>query len=171
MKPERQTIKNLTAIFAVSASLLSGCSVASTIQPAMSSNSSFEGAVYPGESVTINRNPGLEEFRIFHQGATGFISVQTIRESAQRRAFEYCDQSGKSLKTLQETTSKPPHILGNFPRIEIIFGCVERKSNEIQSFTEEQKYKNISNLKSLLDTGAISKEEYDAEKFKILNQQ
>lgn len=106
---------------------LSGCAVTTTIQPAISSNSSFDGAVYSGESVTISATPqGVEEFRVFHQGATGFVSVQSVRSSAEQRATEFCDRNGKVMKPLRETSSKPPHIFGNFPRVELIFGCIDK---------------------------------------------
>jgi hypothetical protein len=107
------------------AALISGCSIASPIQRADLSKSGFDGAVYGGDTVTVSEAPpGAERYRIFHQGASSFVSTYAIRASAERRAEEFCKKSGKSAKTLSETTSRPPHILGNFPRIEIIFVCV-----------------------------------------------
>ena len=96
--------------------LLLGCASSSPIQPVSASRSGFEGAVYGGETVTISSNTdGGEEYRIFHQGATGFVSIQDVRADVETRGKEFCDLKGKVMKSLQETTSKPPHILGNYP--------------------------------------------------------
>ena len=142
----------------------------SPIQPAKSSKSAFEGVVYSGETNVISNNPGVEEFRVFHHAATGFVSVQSIRQSAEKRATDFCRQSGKELSVFRETTSKPPHILGNFPRIELVFGCVEKDSLTSTVSNDEQRYRKIASLKALFDSGALSKEEFEHEKTKLLSQ-
>jgi hypothetical protein len=117
-------MKQILIILAV---IISGCAKTSTIQPISSSESGFDGAVYSGETAQISKpTPGQEQYRVFHQGATGFISVQTIRESAEKRATEFCAREGRGLKVIQETTSTPPHILGNWPRIELVFECHQK---------------------------------------------
>ena len=133
--------------------------------------SEFEGAAYRGESVTIsNATPGTEEFRVFHQGATGFVSVQSVREDAEQRATQFCERKEKAMKPLRETTSKPPHILGNFPRIEIIFGCIEKQASVAARTSEDPKYTRLVNLKKLLDSGVLSQQEFEREKAKVLSQ-
>lgn len=118
--------KNTTIVLLII--LLTGCAKSSTIQPAASSESEFSGAVYSGETNTVSApTPGEEQFRIFHHAASGFVSVETIRNSAETRATEFCKRKNRSLNVVQETTSTPPHILGNFPRIELIFECVAIK--------------------------------------------
>ncbi len=150
--------------------LLAGCATTSTIQPASSSRSGFDGAVYGGESVTISANEeGAEEYRVFHQGATGFVSVQVVRDDAELRGKEFCDRKGKVMKPLRETTSKPPHVLGNFPRVEIVFSCVDRPKSEAPAAVKDAKYTNLINLKKLLDGGVITQAEFDREKAKILS--
>lgn len=105
-----------------------GCAKSGTIQPAKTSESGFAGAVYGGETSQVTPpTAGEESFRIFHQAATGFVSVQTIRESAEKRATEFCIRKNKSLNVLEETVSTPPHILGNWPRIELVFECLVTK--------------------------------------------
>ena len=74
-----------------------GCASASPIQPAASSKSHFDGAVFDGESVTISTaTPGREAYRVFHHAATGFVSVQSVRVSAEKRATAFCDREGKT---------------------------------------------------------------------------
>ncbi len=151
--------------------ILSGCAVTSTIQPVASSKSQFEGAAYGGESVTVTDNtPGIEDFRIFHQGATGFVSIQSVRYDAEQRATEFCDRNGKALKVLHETTSKPPYILGNFPRVELIFECVEKPPSNQVPATDDSKYKKLFTIKKLLDNGVLTQKEFEREKSKILSQ-
>lgn len=114
-----------TVVIAVLA--LSGCAITSPIQPVATSKSKFDDAVYSGETVTISAaTPGGEEFRVFHQGASSFVSIQTIRTEAEQRATDFCVRKSKVMKPLRETNSKPPHVLGNFPRVEIVFECVDR---------------------------------------------
>jgi len=164
-------MRPLVTALAVTAIILSGCADTSTIQPAGSSKSQFEDAVYGGESVTISSTtPGSEEYRVFHQGATGFVSVQSVRASAEQRATEFCDRRGKAMKPLRETTSKPPHILGNFPRVELIFGCVDKPPSVGSPAGDDPKYTKLVNLKKLLDSGVLTPEEFEREKAKILSQ-
>lgn len=149
-----------------------GCAVSSTIQRASESKSYFEDAVFKGETKIINEDvKGVEKYRVFHQGATGFVSVQTVREEAEQRASEFCNRMGTLMKPIQETTSKPPHILGNFPRAEIIFSCIEKPLLSAPSTYEDPVYNRLTNLKKLLDDGVITKDEFDREKAKILDQQ
>ena len=107
---------------------------------------------------------------MFHQSATGFVSVQSVRASAEQRVAEFCDRQGKAMKPLRETTSKPPHILGNFPRIEIVFACVDKPSSAAAPAGDDPKYTKLVNLKKLLDSGVLSQEEFEREKAKVLSQ-
>jgi hypothetical protein len=71
------------------------------------------------------------------------------------------------MHTLSERTSSPPHILGNFPRIEILFTC--EKSGEVKAASSSsEKYEQIKQLKDLLDAGALTNEEFESEKSKLL---
>lgn len=142
-----------------------GCSSASSILPVAESKSGFDDALYPGETTIFEDSDDREEFRIFHQGATGFVSVESVRQSARLRAADFCEQKGKRDIIFSETTSVPPHILGNFPRIEIIFGCEEVGATQPES---DSKYDKLARLKELLDDGAITQEEFDKEKAKVL---
>src|SRR6266480_896612 len=99
-----------------------GCASTPPIQLANSSKSAFDGALYKGTTVTLSPGtPGNEAYRVFIQGATGFVSMQSVRSDAEERAEQFCDRKGKSMETLTERTANPPYILGNFPRIEIVF--------------------------------------------------
>jgi hypothetical protein len=148
--------------------VLAGCSITAPIQPAASSKSGFDGVVYKGTTVTVGLGiPGAEQFRVFQQGATGFVSMQSVRDTAEQRAMDFCGHKGKAMESLNETTSSPPYILGNFPRIEIVFDCAEFGHVEAR---DDPKYTKLMNLKKLLDAGAITEAEFDREKAKVLNE-
>jgi hypothetical protein len=36
------------------------------------------------------------------------------------------NRKGKAMESISETTATPPYILGNFPRIEIVFDCIDK---------------------------------------------
>lgn len=106
------------------AACIAGCAATGNIVPVKESASGFDGAAYSGETVEYEKpTPGTTEYRLFNQGATGFVSVEANRVEAQSRATQFCKDAGRQYRLLRQTTSKPPHILGNFPRVEIIFEC------------------------------------------------
>lgn len=156
-------------VFLLLVVFLGGCSVASTIQKASTSKSHFEDAVYEGEKNIINdETSDKDAFRIFHQASTGFTSIQSIRFSAEKRASDFCKKEGKEMHTLRERTSSPPHIFGNFPRIEIVFACKFISSSPLKP-DHIGKYEQLKQLKSLFDDGALTKKEYNLEKTKVLS--
>lgn len=149
---------------------LASCADAPAIQPANSSKSKFDLSAYHGETVTVrNTPPGVEEYRVFQEGSTGFVSIQSVRSDAEQRATAFCDGTGKTMLSLRETTATPPYILGNFPRVEIIFGCVDKPLAGSPA-DDNPKYKKLVELKKLLDTGVLTQQEFEREKAKILNQ-
>ncbi len=68
---------------------------------------------------------------------------------------------------LGEKTSSPPYILGNFPRIELIFALSD-KDQTAEPKPLSSKYDDLKKLKKLLDDGAITQAEFEAEKRKLL---
>jgi len=113
---------------------------------------------------------GNEAYRVFIQGASGFVAIGAVRDEAEQRAKEFCGRTAKSMHSLSETTAAPPYILGNYPRIEIVFDCVAGPATVTQNPTGESKYARLAEAKKLLDEGTITREEFDREKTKILNQ-
>lgn len=109
----------------LSVATLAGCTVIGPIVPA-AQPSGFEGAVYSGAITSINTPKTAAQYRVFTQGASSFVPLQAVLEDSQARAVRFCEQKDSRYRTLSETVSKPPHILGNFPRAEIVFECVEK---------------------------------------------
>jgi hypothetical protein len=157
------------SIFVV-ALLLFGCAGNPPVQPAATSKSQFDGAVYGGETAELQRpTPGAEVYRAFYQGGSGFVSVSSVREAVEEMATKHCARTGKTARPLQETTSKPPHVLGNFPRVEWLFECATPPATSSSSFSGADKLGQIERLKKLLDSGALTQQEFEREKAKILS--
>ena len=151
---------------------LTGCSTKSAILKESDSQEHFDKAFYKGQKTYVAEDIESIEgdrYRIFHQGASGFVPMGAVRNSAIKRAEEFCERKGGKMRILSQHEAKPPYILGNFPRIEIIFTCEESSANESTSDGKD-KYDTISKLKNLLDDGALSKEEYEVEKAKVLEE-
>jgi len=144
-------------------SLLFGCASSSPIQRYNESTSNFDN---PPELIshTYQKN---NVYRIYHRAATGFVSINTVRQAAEERADRFARRQGKSIIILGEKISRPPYILGNFPRIEIVFALINspQSGGQIES---SSKYNDLEKLKELLDKGIITKEEFKSEKSKIL---
>ncbi len=105
---------------------IAGCAVSTPVEPLNTGHSAFAGAVFPGETVELEKPaPNGEKYRVFRQGATGFVAIQTIREGVQTAAAEFCAAKGKVYRRLSETHALPPYIPGNFPRVELVFECVD----------------------------------------------
>ena len=155
-------------LLVVTTVLLSSCAHSPPVQPAASSKSLFEGAVYGGETVTLDKpTSGEEPYRVFQQGATGFVSLQSVRSGTEEMATAHCERKGKAMHGLVETTAKPPFILGNLPRVELIFECIAKPMAPAISATSS-KYEKVAALKKLLDSGALTQQEFEQEKAKVL---
>jgi hypothetical protein len=160
----------LATLLALSALL--GCSSNPPVQPAASSKSPFDTAVYGGEIAQLEKpTPGAEVYRAFYQGGSGFVSVSSVRETVEELATRHCARKGQTVRPLQETTSKPPHVLGNFPRVEWLFECTGSAPSTAAASPAVDKLTQLERLKKLLDSGALTQQEYEREKTKILGAQ
>ena len=74
-----------------------------------------------------NNYPEKDLYRVYVQGATGFVPISALREDVEDRATKFCERQGKGMVVLGEQISKPPYIFGNFPRIEIVFAATPKQ--------------------------------------------
>jgi hypothetical protein len=159
--------KTLTAVAVV---VLAGCGITTPIQPASTSQSHFQSAVYSGKTVKLdNPTPGEESYRLFQQGATGFVSLQAVRSDVEELADNHCKRKGRAMHGVAETDAVPPYILGNFPRVELVFECLPVQASG-GGISGEGKYQKLDALKKLLDNGTLTQAEFDREKAKVLSQ-
>jgi len=143
---------------------LSGCATSSPIRRFSESSSAFSN---PPELIT-NNYPSKDIYRIYHRASTGFVSIQSIRAAAEQRADDFARRQGKSFVVLGEQISHPPYILGNFPRIEIVFALIDKKEESNPITPQRDRYTELERLKKLLDDGTLTKQEFEVEKAKLL---
>lgn len=103
--------------------IVSGCATSTPIQRYSESKSAFN----PGPVLMSNDIPAKDIYRVYERGSTGFVSIQSLREEVEDRANRFCERQGKGMLLLGEKISQPPYILGNFPRIEIVFATVDKR--------------------------------------------
>jgi hypothetical protein len=102
--------------------LLSSCATSTPIQRYSESQSRFA----KGVPLMTHSYPAKDIYRVYVRGATGFVTMAALREDVEDRAEKFCSRQGKGMVILGEQISKPPYILGNFPRIEIVFAVVPK---------------------------------------------
>ena len=148
--------------------IFSGCSTMSPIQEASKSESQFGGGIYTGEEEVGIQSAKKDQtvYRVFHRGSTGFTPVSAVRSSAEARADKFCSSKNKVRVTTSERHSNPPHILGNWPRVELLFVCDDKEN--IKENKSVDKYNELEQIKKLLDNGTLTQKEFDIEKAKIL---
>ncbi|MGF1799963.1 SHOCT domain-containing protein [Vibrio gigantis] len=161
-------------ITVLSFTVLAGCAQKSPIEKVSESTSHFADAFYEGSKdfyITEDPKDG-EQYRIFHQASTGFTLTSVLRKSATKRANQFCSdmEKGTQMYTMSEHTASPPYLLGNFPRIEIIFVCSQKELVSGGAINVSNKYEDLLKIKELHDTGILTNKEYQAEKQKLLAQ-
>lgn len=72
---------------------------------------------------------GPNTYLITRQAATGFSGLGALKVDAIREADRYCAKGGSTAHVTRATESKPPYVLGNFPRAEVQFTCVSNSSH------------------------------------------
>jgi hypothetical protein len=94
-----------------------------------------------------------------------------VRANAESRASKFCLEQDKKLKILQERRSPSLQILGNFPRSELIFVCLNGSPTNKPNPKDagSGKYEQLKDLKRALDEGLITNKDYLAQKAKILD--
>lgn len=74
---------------------------------------------------------GPDTFMVSRQAATGFSGLGTLKADAYKDANEYCSKQNRFIRVVSTSESGPPYILGNFPRAEVQFMCLESKDPEL----------------------------------------
>lgn len=142
---------------------LAGCSTVSPILKVNESESYFNKSAFKGhiayEAMNSDKIEG-ERYRLYHRGASGFVPFKAVRNSAIAKAERFCRDNGGKMRIISERIENNILIPGNFPKIEIIFVCEE--NNDVQ-------YDTLLKLKELLTKGALTAEEYEKEKSKVLD--
>jgi hypothetical protein len=70
---------------------------------------------------------GSDMFMVSRQAATGFSGAGSLKAEALQEANQHCLSQKKELLVVNANEAQPPFILGNYPRAEVQFRCVEAK--------------------------------------------
>lgn len=74
---------------------------------------------------------GPETFMVSRQAATGFSGLGTLKAEAFQEANQYCIKQNKNIRVVNTSESSPPYVLGNFPRAEVQFMCLDKSDAEL----------------------------------------
>ena len=74
---------------------------------------------------------GTDTFMVSRQAATGFSGSGTLKAEAFQEANQYCVNLHKKLQVVNTSEAQPPYVLGNFPKAEIQFMCLDVGDTEL----------------------------------------
>ncbi|KAA3649382.1 MAG: hypothetical protein DWQ11_18740 [Proteobacteria bacterium] len=66
---------------------------------------------------------GRGGYFVSKQAATGFPGIGGIEADLYVQAEQHCGAQGKAMQVDRVDKTKPPYILGNYPRVELHFAC------------------------------------------------
>lgn len=75
---------------------------------------------------------GRDTFMIAKQQATGFPGLGNMKAEIITEGAAYCRAQGKEFQLTGTRETQPPYILGNYPRSEIEFMCLNTGDPELQ---------------------------------------
>ena len=68
---------------------------------------------------------GKDSYLISKQAASGFSGMGNLKANAMKEAYGQCSKTKKAVDVIESKKSKPPCLLGNYPRIDLTFPCVD----------------------------------------------
>lgn len=74
---------------------------------------------------------GKDTYMVSRQAATGFSGSGNLKAEAFKEAGSYCITQNKTLQVVRTDEAQPPFILGNFPKAEVQFMCLDSNDAEV----------------------------------------
>lgn len=74
---------------------------------------------------------GQDTFMVSRQAATGFSGSGSLKAEAFGEANQYCAAQKKTMQVVSTHEAAPPYILGNFPKAELQFMCLDKGDAEL----------------------------------------
>ncbi len=111
--------------------------------------------------------PEHDIYRVYEQGATGFVPLSALRSATEERATEFCKRQGRSMQVLGEKRTIAFPLPGNFPAVELVFAAVPVANAGLTDADVSR----LTKLKKLRDEGVITSAEFEREKGLVLNSQ
>ncbi len=99
-----------------------------------------------------------DSYMVSRQAATGFTGKGNLKEESLTEANIFCKRQQKTLKVLSIQEAQPPYILGNFPKAEIQFSCIENLTKTEMSATKSEMSSSF---------GSVDKDKYQLDANKI----
>ncbi len=100
-----------------------------------------------------------DSYMVSRQAATGFTGKGSLKEESLTEANIFCKRQQKTLKVLSIQEAQPPYILGNFPKAEVQFSCIESANNNDafpKIVEKSSSLENIERIKYQLDANKIT---------------
>lgn len=69
---------------------------------------------------------GKDTYMIAKQQATGFPGLGNMKAEIIMEGSEHCKSLNRQFQLLSSSDSQPPYVLGNYPRSEIHFTCLNQ---------------------------------------------
>ena len=69
---------------------------------------------------------GSDTYFVSRQGATGFSGAASLKAESLQEANQFCLMQKKTMEVVNMTEAQPPFILGNYPKAEVQFKCVNK---------------------------------------------
>lgn len=75
---------------------------------------------------------GEDTYMIAKQQATGFPGLGNMKAEIIAEGTRYCAGLGKKFQIISTQETQPPYVLGNYPRAEIQFMCLDAADPELK---------------------------------------
>lgn len=89
-----------------------------------------ESASHFNTPIVIDTNrgkfPTSDMYRAYRKASTGFTTMTKTQKKLEKSIRSFAKSKGKSFIILGSQFAKPPYILGNYPRMEIIFVLIDK---------------------------------------------
>ena len=115
-------MKQISVLLLATILLVSGCSKKTSLQKFSESASNFNN---PPELMS-NSYPIADIYRVYRKGSNSISSLRSLREKAESAIRNFAREKGRAYVILGQRTSEPPYLLGNYPRVEIVFALTEK---------------------------------------------
>ena len=117
---------------------------------------------------------GPDSYLIMRTGKTGFVSSSSLQKKTYEEAAAFCTEKSLVMETIS-MDAKASRPFGGFPEATLRFRCVSQDLPSSHAVANsgagtDDKFTQLERLKHLLDSGALTQEEFDREKAKLLSQ-
>ena len=144
------------------------------VEKARESTSLFNNTpIAQQDHFVINEDISGELYRVSAQCSTKSNNIFELRSSVERQANRYCKKENPDYHMLvvSECSAYPPYTADNYPKLEILFVCVENGLMHTKYNNEKFKYEQVVDMKTLLNGGTLTQTQFDVEKSKVLEEQ